>query len=520
MASLDNFIEQNIYVKGKPFTFSGRGYLRPVYTTQHRNLIVKFARQCEKSTMLANKMVCYQTALGPFNAMYVGPTQEQAANFSRNRYGPALKDSQTLNDAFFTNSKRKSDKEYDVVDQVFNKRLNNGSETYFRYAFHDAERCRGYSADGITIDEFQDIMLDHLPVIEEAMSHSPFKVRIYSGTPKSLENGMEQIWRQSTQNCWCVQCTHCDKWQRLGIHNIGLTGPSCKSCARNLHIANGQWVQFNKGAMWEGFHVSHIMVPWVDWGEILHKRDTYSEGKFMNEVMGESWDLLDKVLSEQDMRRCCDEKRGMFELPPDRYAISASPMPMFAGVDWGKGEGKGYTILTIGSPVIGNPNMIAVWYMKKYQGHEADPLFQIQDIAERCMKFNVQVIGADHGFGFTNNKLLRKAVGENKVFEYQSVHSTQGGVLKYDGATDRYSMNRTKACADLILRIKAGNLSFPNWASFKPFSNDFTGIYEDYSEKARMFYYDHSPDNPDDAFFATLYLTQAIKCFGDVSIKA
>jgi len=496
---ISTYVRDNIYVKGKPFSFKGRMYLPPVYDTEHRNLIVKFARQCEKSTMLANKMVVYQTALGPFNAMYVGPTQEQAANFSRNRFGPALKDSPHLRAAFF-------DEKQGIVDQVFNKKLNNSSETYFRYAFHDAERCRGYSADGITIDEYQDILLEHIPVIEECMSHSPFKIRIYSGTPKSLDNGIEKTWQESTQNCWCVKCDHCSKWQRLGVWNIGLTGPICKACGRSIRIQNGQWVQFNRGALWDGFHVSHIMVPWVNWSEVLEKREKYSEGKFMNEVMGESFDLLEKVMSEADVRRCCDEKRGMFQKPPPMYV----DQPMYAGVDWGKGEGKGYTVLYIGSRVIGYPDMIAVWYAKRYTGAEADPLVQIDDIAETVKRWNCRVVGCDHGFGFTNNKLLAEKIGPERVVEFQSVHSSKGGILNYDGATDRYSMNRRKAMAQHILKVKRRKISYPNWASMSQFAPDYTCIYEDYSQKARMFYYDHPPDQPDDSFFADLYLEQVM----------
>jgi hypothetical protein len=511
---LDEFIAKNIYIQKKPFSWKGREYLRTVYNTMHRNIILKFARQCEKSTMLANKMIVWQTALGPFNSMYVGPTQEQARNFSTNRYRPALIESPTLSDAFF-NSKVKGNND-EIIDQVFNKKLNNGSETYFRYAFHDADRCRGYSFDGLTVDEFQDILKDHLPVIEEGMSHSPFRMNIRSGTPKSLDNEIEATWRASTMNQWCIQCDYCSKWQRLGVHNIGLTGPICKACGRPIIVQKGEWVQFNKGALWEGFHVSHIMVPWVSWAEVLEKRETYSEGRFMNEVMGESFDLLEKVLTEEDLRRVCDEKRAMFKMVPDLYYGK----DMYAGVDWGKGEGRGYTVLTIGSPVLGHPDIIAVWFQKRYSGFEADPLYQIEDIARWCTIFNCKLIGCDHGFGFTNNKLLREKVGSGKILEFQSVHSTKGQILNYDGATERYSMNRTKACAELILRVKRRKISFPNWQSFKEFAPDFTCIYEDFSEKARMFYYDHPPDQPDDTFFSTLYLTQAIKVMLGVGANA
>src|SRR6185369_4131171 len=67
--------------------------------------------------------------------------------------------------------------------------------------------CRGIPADFILIDEFQDILLENIPVIEECASHSEHKLFCYSGTPKSMDNAIEYYFsRFSTQNEWVVPC--------------------------------------------------------------------------------------------------------------------------------------------------------------------------------------------------------------------------------------------------------------------------------------------------------------------------
>ena len=79
-----------------------------------------------------------------------------------------------------------------------------------RYAFLNADRVRGIPADMVCIDEIQDVLTDNIPVIEECVSHSSFKYKLYAGTPKSLDNTLESLWvEDSTQNEWVVPCDSC-----------------------------------------------------------------------------------------------------------------------------------------------------------------------------------------------------------------------------------------------------------------------------------------------------------------------
>jgi hypothetical protein len=65
-----------------------------------------------------------------------------------------------------------------------------------RAAFHCADPARGIDADLLLGDEFQDIASGHLPVLEETLSHSDLRQVVLTGTPKSIDNHLESVFRR------------------------------------------------------------------------------------------------------------------------------------------------------------------------------------------------------------------------------------------------------------------------------------------------------------------------------------
>ena len=92
------------------------------------------------------------------------------------------------------------------------KRFANGSLIHFRSAHLSPDRVRGITADQLAIDEIQDILADHIPVILETISHSNYKYQIYAGTPKTYENTLQQQWEKTTQCEFLIKCDGCNKY--------------------------------------------------------------------------------------------------------------------------------------------------------------------------------------------------------------------------------------------------------------------------------------------------------------------
>jgi hypothetical protein len=108
-----------------------------------------------------------------------------------------------------------------------NLRFANGSEVYIRAAFHSADAVRGIDADLLLGDEFQDIASGRLPVLEETLSHSPLRYVVLTGTPKTIDNHLENVFRQSTACEFQVPCSGCGHGVILDDRCLGPLGPVC-----------------------------------------------------------------------------------------------------------------------------------------------------------------------------------------------------------------------------------------------------------------------------------------------------
>lgn len=482
--------------KHVPFSFQGREYLRLPYDTSSRRTLYKCGRQVEKSTLLGNKCLSFSCIISAFQTLYVSPTNAQTKTFSQDRLREPVETSDVLK--AWTTSK--------LSDNVFLKKFINRSQITLRYAYHNADRTRGIPADLILIDEVQDIITDNIPVIEECASHSPFKYFIYSGTPKSLDNAIEHYWlAESTQNEWVVPCerhgTPNDPsswhWNVLGEDNISQIGLVCEKCKNLLDGAHpaAQWVCMNPGVRqklaepYEGFRIPQLMVPWLKWSEIYDKYLRYPRQKFYNEVLGLSFDSGTRPLTRQDVIDNC--KPGVL-MSPDYlrmlHARFGHTSPIFAGIDWGTGEGS-FTLLTLGTYIDG---LFTIFYAHRFEGQESEPMVQLDLIEQILKSWNVMLVGCDYGGGFDRNDALTRKFG-SKIIKYQ--YSTPGQKVKWEDQLKRFLVHRTEVMSDIFNAIKRKNVfAFPDFQVWEdPFAKDMLSIFAEYNEQQRQIQYKRVP---------------------------
>ena len=103
--------------------------------------------------------------------------------------------------------------------------------------------------------------------------------------------------------------------------------------------------------------------------------------------------------------------------------------------------------------------------------------------------------------------MMVEALGPGRFGEIYE-HGTIRQKIKWDKDKGHYIINRTRVMTDVFMEIKRGQVEFFNYEEFKEFTQDFTGIYGEYSEQTRMVKYDHNV--PDDAFHA--YMFSRIAC--------
>lgn len=531
-ATRSDFVSSMLYLSGKPFSFYGRDYLMPVYNSPDRNLLLKTARQVEKSTFLGN-FLTINSAIVPYNkSLYVSPSHSQTRQFSNEKLKPSIEDSPLI---------KKYLQDSRVSSQVFEKSMTNGSIMFLRSAFRSADRTRGISARNLMLDEIQDFLGSEIPVIMECTSHFPDATLCMAGTPKSFDNPIEQFWQDSTQNEWIVKCRHCGHFNFLDDTNIAPTewyrsgklppGPVCnkKTCYKPIDVPKwGKWMTLSPGKRVSGYRIPQLMVPWIistmdQWERLLWKRDNYPLGQFYNEVLGLSYDSASKPITRQEMIACCDAGHRMFPDHPDSYALEASKKFMLVGgVDWGEGNdgsekspnGKlrnaSYTVFTIGAYI--DQKRFKVFYVKKYQGAEVDPDFVVKDIARLCQLYNVRLLGVDWGHGWGVNNHLVRILGAQRVVQFQYLPK-QKEKWKWDPIGFKYQLTRNLIISEMFFSLKNGEIVLPMWAQIEPYAKDILAVFVEYVEFRREMKYDHKATDPDDWLHSLIYARLAADIF-------
>jgi len=512
--SPSQFVESAIRIpaKGKldRFSFKSRGYLRAIYDSPAKRKLLMAGRQVEKSTLLGNTALAYISINPHFRVLYVSPSNQQTKVFSRDRIAEPIELSRFLKQT--TNNR--------LLKNVFEKKFVNRSQITLRFAFLNADRTRGIPADKIIIDEFQDILLENVPVIEECASHSDFKLFTYAGTPKSLDNAIEHYWtRFSTQNEWAVPCRRHGTpknpgswhWNILDEENIGEDFLQCDRCGGEIYPddPDATWVALNPDPRvekpYEGYRIPQLMVPWIEWSDIKNKQRIYSRAKFHNEVLGRSYDAGTRPLTRRDIQRNCWDELSMAHY---REAIQYSHQyPIFMGIDWGTGEGT-YTVVCLGGYLPFAPDRFTWFWWKRFEGVESEPKRQIEIIRKLINDFNVRQVGVDYGGGFWPNDELTRDFGAEKIKKYQWVGNVKRKI-KWDPqlGIPRHLCHRTEVMSDVFNAVKRGDVFyFPMWEEFEdPFAMDFLNIYSEYNERLRMNVYKCAPGVPDDAFHAMTF---------------
>ena len=514
---------QNIFkLNGVPLSMPAKSmrHLYPIYDIPSSSSLFKFGRQTHKSTTIGYKLVLPVVKYSNYHAIYVAPTGNQVSVFSSDKLNNSIHGSDVIKTHYFDTKTK---------DQVSYKEFKNNSKIYLRSAFHSADSIRGISADMTMIDEVQDIISDHIPVIEQCMSHSLakwehlsehqpnlpmhlFNCRVYAGTPKTVENTMEKYWEESTKTEWIIKCenTGCKKYNYINEYNIGPTCLICNKCGKPIFYENGEWVKMNNGGMIDGYRLPQIVLPWINdvinprsWQiNVINTRKIYSAEQYFNEVLAIAYAAAKHPISAVELKSCCKEEWEPIEPEEAPYDKRLKGNIVVAGIDWGKGDtasGTSYSILDI---AMWDRDVFRTVFKKKYTGRMSEPLIQVDDMLRIIKLFNADLTIADTGDGRTSNAMMVKALGPQKFAEIYE-HGTIRQKIKWDKEKGHYIMNRTRVMTDFIMEIKRSQVAFFNYEKFKEFQSDFTGIYSEYSERTRMTKYDHNV--PDDAFHSWMF---------------
>lgn len=500
--------ENLIYLDGNKFSLHDYPMYDAYYKGMWKNTLLKCGRQVGKSISAAAFTVADVVSTPFFKTMYISPSLKQTSAFSNTRIAKMLRHSPHIRDNFLDPG---------APDNVFLKILKNGSELIFSYASDNPDRARGYTADRIAFDEVQDILYDEVvPVVAECSANSPYGYMSFSGTPKTMENTIEFLWRQSTQGEWCVKCEGCGSYSfYVSDAGIGSTGVICLKCKKNVNVRNGIWVDMNPipenadvsdpvHQRVKGFHIPQLILPQNNenperWGRVRLKLEKYGQSQFKQEVLGISDAVGARYISLEELVRSCGEYT-IDERPAT--PIKHSSIHVVGGVDWSGGGTKGHS-RTVGWiwGIDSGGRYRTLWYRIFPQ---ENPIATVAEIARVMDLYSVSLVVGDAGEGHMANAKLSEALGATRVWQVQ-YGSSEGNApaFKWNGR-DRYLVDRTTMIDNFLMEVKNGGMIYPLARQSQPAFDDVLNVFEEVTALGKRVWR-HEPSCPDDALHAQVF---------------
>jgi len=369
-------------LKGTPYALDNHFPFEELFRFKMPSaLVYKTGRQVSKSTSLAAHGVVSSAAIQNLTTLYVMPLFEQVRRFSTMFVQPFIDQSPVKR--LWTGT--------DTVNSVLHRSFRSQSKMLFSFAFLNADRIRGISADKMAIDEVQDMNHEHIPIIRETLSASKWGLRQFTGTPKTLDNTLEQLWEESSQAEWFVPCAHCTTngfptWNipTIDYHLEKMIGPYhsdisekhpatiCFKCRKPISPRLGRWVHRYPEKVWNqaGYHVPQIIMPLHyakpdKWAELLAKmagKGNTTVNMFFNEVLGESYDTASKLVTLTELDKVSN--LGVNSLAKAKARRSLYRMTCLA-VDWGGGGEQKVSFTTAAYLGVRHDGVIEVIYGKR-----------------------------------------------------------------------------------------------------------------------------------------------------------
>jgi len=497
--SLEPLLPLVLNLNGKPYTIKDHFAFSPLFRVlTPKNQVWCTGRQVSKSTSLAAHGVVFSNAVPFFKTLYITPRFEQVRRFSNNYVRPFV-DLSPIKSQWSGTSTENS---------VLQRSFKNNSMMLFSFALLDADRVRGVSADRVCIDEVQDMDPDHVPIIQETMSYSRWGTSYYTGTPKTLDNLIYGLYKRSSQAEWFIPCESCKHWNipalehdldaMIGDYNIHISekqpGTVCAKCRKPVNPRHGRWVHRFPERRWQfaGYHVPQIILPlhFADpekWSTLLLKREGYgnmTQAQFYNEVMGESVDTGQKLISETDLKAAClldwENKK---EPEPACFKNLSDYKHRILAIDWGGGgeAGISFTVLSVmGFRPDGTIDVI--WAKRLLIG--GDHLAE----AVECMKwsnlFKCDFVAHDYTGAGTVRETVMVQAGFNldRVMAMRLVRSAAQDLLVYKPPTEinhraHYSLDKTRS---LLYTCQAIKLKQVRFFQYDRISQEMPGLISDF----------------------------------------
>jgi len=273
--------------KGQPFSFHDRPFLIDILTDFNPNIAVTACAQVGKSVTFSLKTL-FAVKYLHFNIIYTFPTDDSVREFVGSKFNKLIQ-------------ANRHDFEGMETDSIERKELND------RFIFFKGTVSKtgpiSTTSDLLIHDEISRSDQGAIETYKSRTKASQYKGRWLFSNPGSERDELDLAWHKSDQKEWSITCPHCNDehfldWpESIDIDNKCYVCRACKEPIEDDVRRQGKWVAQNGTSKISGYHISHLMCPWISAEEIIED----SEGDpayFNNFVLGKAYSPGDLSVSK------------------------------------------------------------------------------------------------------------------------------------------------------------------------------------------------------------------------------
>lgn len=296
----EGFINEN----QAPFEFESHRFMLQIYADSSPDLV------CMKSAQVGFSVAAIIKSIhaGKFlklNVIYVLPTRNATHDFVIPKVNPMLDRNPKIK-ALLRNT-----------DSI-NLKAVGDRFLYFRGAFHRGEAV-STTADLVVSDEHDVSDQSVLTIYQSRLQASKYGWFWRFSNPTLPGFGVDELYQDSDQMHWIVQCSHC-KWQHyldferddnMGSHYIDPERKiyACGKCHHEIYDDDrqgGYWKAKYPGRPRRGYWINQLMVPWVSAKKILQQQIDMPIDVFHNFVLGKPYQASEFIINGDAILRACN----------------------------------------------------------------------------------------------------------------------------------------------------------------------------------------------------------------------
>ncbi len=379
----------------------------------------------------------------PITIIYSLPTSSEAKNFVLSKFDPMIERSPGLLDMVQRIALRDRILYNSVVKRI-------GESYYFFRGSWVSHTAQSIDADVLVVDEL-DFQKPEVRLMweERTAGSASLDIIYWIGYPSIPNFGIEELYQNSDQRKWYIECGHCFKRQVLEFPdsiNIDTEKYVCKYCKKELTDdmrRKGLWKVTNpKNKAIHGYWINKLMAPWVPASNIVERFKKDPPKKFHNYTLGlpyvaKDTDITDKIVQEAMMEE-------------DEYALvkKSEDARIFVGID----QGDIFHMLV----AMATTNMLVVI--------AAEQLHSEEEVLKRLNFYHPDMVVMDMFPNRHTAKNLCKQYGSNKLFMAKERNWTETSKARsywnLNRATSEVGIERTESLDAMIEYLMKGAIRF------------------------------------------------------------